>query len=394
MILFSLILLLLILLIYLYYHRFSSSFSSPLSFSELFTNSPASSFYKCVEKPVLPAIEEIFREYRIQPGSSKKWDLYIPCGYTYVESELPGVVIPSKGFTYVFGINGCDEMVSKNNLWTLLQETYGFEKAATIMPASYVYRVSHDMARFQKEYRPGDIYILKKNIQRKEGLKLTRDRDEILNAGKKEDYVVIQTYLRDLYLIQGYKVNLRLYLLVTVIGPEIRFYLCREGKCIYTKKKVDDANQQGDGDLDFESNITSYHLDMEIYKTNPRTLSDLEVYIEADRPGAYEPFLQVIRQQVQSMCMAVKDRFYQSENFLKEDPTESPTVNFQLFGIDMIMDNQLHPYILEVNKGPDMTGRDEVDESLKKEIQKHLFEKVGVIQDPAIHETNLFEPLE
>ena len=42
----------------------------------------------------------------------------------------------------------------------------------------------------------------------------------------------------------------------------IYFYISKKGKCIYTNKKYNH------NDFDFESNITSYNLDMNIYKDN------------------------------------------------------------------------------------------------------------------------------
>jgi hypothetical protein len=389
-----LILLLLIVLSYIFY-RYSSAFLLP-PWYELFTNTNASSFYKCQERLVLPALEEIFQEYKIERKDLKSWDLYLPCGYTHVEDELSTLLLPTsppqtaegeKKTLYIFGIRGCDQMVGKSNLWSALQAEYGFEKASTIMPPSYSYADPKDVALLQHTFSPDKIYILKKNIQRKEGLKLTQDLGEVMH-GKENGYVVAQTYIRDLYLINDYKVNLRIYLLIVLRGPDIQFYLSKSGKCIYTNKKYNDD------DLDFTSNITSYHLDMTIYETNPRTLDDLEEYIEADRPGAYPAFQRSIDENLRKMCMALKNRFYQSgskESPLQKDHTD--IVNFQLFGVDVIMDSKLNPYILEVNKGPDMTGRDEIDTVLKKNVQLHMLEKVGVIHDDIIHEKNLFYAL-
>ena len=52
---------------------------------------------------------------------------------------------------------------------------------------------------------------------------------------------------------------------------------------------------------------------------------------------------------------------------------------FQLFGADVIFDKDLHPYLLELNKGPDMTPRDEIDENMKNIVQTDMFKIVGVL---------------
>ena len=44
---------------------------------------------------------------------------------------------------------------------------------------------------FKEKFDPGKVYILKKNIQRKKGIKLTSDYNEISEANKKK-YVMVQ----------------------------------------------------------------------------------------------------------------------------------------------------------------------------------------------------------
>ena len=37
-------------------------------------------------------------------------------------------------------------------------------------------------------------------------------------------------------------------------------------------------------------------------------------------------------------------------------------MNFQIFGVDVMLDQQMEPWILEFNKGPDMTYKTPNDE--------------------------------
>ncbi len=408
-----LLVIVLIYLIYLFIHQKMGGLSGggmenfanqPINLSRntKSTDSQVSKYYKCAEKPISPILEEIFQKYGITKsdsdgsgsgGSGKSlrysskskgnWDLYIPCGYNYVENELPEVTLSeSEKPLFIFGISGCDKMVSKNNIWATLKRYYGLEGASDVMPISYVLDDPNDMALFQNDYRDDQIYILKKNVQRKEGLKLTKDYKEITEAAS-DDYKVVQKYIRDLYLVNGYKVNLRIYLLAIVRGDEKQFYISDIGKCIYTKKPY------SDNDFDFESNITSYHLDMNVYKKNPRTFEDLIAYINKreENPNAGSLFFVRVRNVIQKMCMALANEFHQSENIRRR----SDVTSFQLFGVDVIMDKDLTPYLLEVNKGPDMSARDEIDREMKTRIQTEMLEKVGVIQDDFVHTTNSFK---
>ena len=336
------------------------SFSNE-SFNEKFA------YYRCENKILGTVIKNIFDKNNIIQ-SNDDWNLYIPCGYNNVEEELKKIIIKNDKNKYVFGINGCDTIVSKNKIWESLVKCYGRKNASNLMPESYVLSDTMEMLIFSTDFNPSnnDIYILKKNIQRKEGLKLTKDYYEILES-KNESYKVVQKYIRNLYLINQRKVNLRVYLLVVIKENQIYFYLGRIGKCIYTNKKY------SDNDFDFESNITSYNLDMSVYEDNPRTFNELIEYINSNGDSGQFLFNKIEKLMKEiSYCLA--KNLYQSKNILK-------TISFQLFGADVIFENNLHPYLLEINKGPDMSPRDDIDDNMKNTVQTDMLKIVGILKD-------------
>lgn len=337
---------------------------------EDFENSMKMSYYRCNEKELGKITKNIFDSQSIYK-SNDEWDIYVPCGYNDIEEELAQILIKKNiQDKYIFGINGCDTIVSKNKIWESLLNCNGREHASRLMPESFVLEDDDEMKLFEKKFDPfqNQIYILKKNIQRKEGLKLTRNYQDIMEA-KKDDYKVVQKYITNLYLINQRKVNLRIYLLVVIKDHTIYFYMCKNGKCIYTNKKYND------NDLDFESNITSYHLDMNVYTENPRTLDELKEYITKDlnEHNATTLFyrIELLMKEV-SMCLS--KNLYQSRNI-------KGSISFQLFGADVIIDNDLHPYLLELNKGPDMSPRDEIDEQMKTAVQNDMFKILNIIKD-------------
>lgn len=331
------------------------------------------SYYRCDNKILGKVLQDILDNNNIIK-SNDNWNLYIPCGYNNVEEELKKISIKDvKTNKYIFGINGCDTIVSKNKIWESLIKCFGRKYASTLMPESFILDDWNEIELFRKNYNPSlnDIYILKKNIQRKEGLKLTRDYFEILE-GAKEDYRVAQKYITNLYLINQRKVNLRIYLLIVIKNNYIYFYISDKGKCIYTNKDYNDNN------LDFESNITSYNLDMSIYETSPRNFEELINYIDDKenknimkyKNGQY--LFNKINHLMEEVSICLSKNLYQSENIKN-------TIAFQLFGADVIFDKELHPYLLEFNKGPDMSPRDEKDELMKNQVQTDMLKIVGIL---------------
>ena len=232
-------------------------------------------YYRCPQKQLGQITKMVFDKNNIN-NKNEDWNIYIPCGYNNVENELLDIKIKNNKNKYIFGINGCDTIVAKNHIWQNLVKCYGRIGASQLMPESYILYDDNDMKLFKKDYNPNNIYILKKNVQRKEGLKLTQSYKDVIN-GLNDDYKVAQKYVRDLYLVNDRKVNLRIYLLIVIKNNKIHFYVSNIGKCIYTKKKYNDK------DLDFESNITSYHLDISIYEKNPTYYDDLINLFEIDK---------------------------------------------------------------------------------------------------------------
>ena len=134
---------------------------------------------------------------------SKNWDIYLPCGYNNVEKELKSIKV-SNDKQIVFGIKGCDRIVSKNGIWRLLVNKYGRSHAKKFMPDTYLMQDKENLFVFQKNYHPSKLYIMKKNIQRQKGLKITRNLEEILqNSGDSSDYRVVQELLQDPFILNG-----------------------------------------------------------------------------------------------------------------------------------------------------------------------------------------------
>lgn len=338
------------------------------------------SYYRCKDKILGKVLKNIFDANNIiYENETENWDIYIPCGYNNVEEELKKIVIGNKNNIeennikkkYIFGLNGCDSIVSKNKIWESLVKCFGRKNASTLMPESYILDDLNEMQVFRSNFEShkNEIYILKKNVQRKEGLKLTRDFFEIL-SGSVDNYRVVQKYMTDLYLVKNRKVNLRIYLLIIIKDFTVYFYLCKNGKCIYTNKDYND------NDLDFESNITSYNLDMNIYKKNPRNFKELSYYIDINTGNKNNSKILFDKTELlmKKISSCLSQNFYQSKNI-------SGTTCFQLFGADVIFNKEFHPYLLELNKGPDMSARDNIDENMKKIVQNDMFKTVGILEN-------------
>lgn len=332
-------------------------------------NSAPLKYYKCPGKDINNATKTGLRKSGFtrtdNPDTS---DLYIPCGYNYIELEL-AKFNPGSSVKYIYAIKGCDQLCSKNGLWSALKLEYGKETASSIMPLTWVLNDTDDYKAFQRYYlqysqtRP--TFILKKNIQGKRGLYITQNKadiDELHAESGTSGYKVIQRYVDNPYSIQGYKLNIRLYVVIICNAGHIDWYLYNQGKCIYTNKVYDPVISLQESNLDDrEQHFTSYNLNTAekyIEMGLPESLDDLERHM-----GSVE--YQKVWSGIITRIAKIKECFA-GRLCLLESLAEK--VCFQLFGVDVILDEDMKPLILEFNKGPEMVYKSPGDRDLKNNL--------------------------
>jgi len=315
-------------------------------------------YYKCSERPNNPLLNGIFEKHKINL-QKEGFDLYMPCGYNNVEKEMAENIFYGK---YIFGLRGCDSIVSKNSIWKILEMTYGRTFASQIMPETFILSNGRQLEMAFGEIENGTNLICKKNLQRKMGLKFAGTKAE-LEECVKEDFKIAQRFMKNTLTIKGRKMNIRVYFLIKKEGDKLTFYLHRNGKILYTNKKTG-------GEISFDTHITSYQMDANIYKNDgmPHSINDLRVFLgDKKSRGIWKK----IEEKMAFLSRAIAAFFYDEMHYNK--------VCFQLFGVDVIVEENGEPFILEINKGPDMIPKCDQDEELKRIVYEDTMRIGGVI---------------
>ena len=309
-------------------------------------------------------------------------ELMFPCTYNYTGDEIDQLLnhIKTKGGKKkIFIIGEGDQISNKMTLWVNLRNRFGLRRASKMMPMTYVLSDSDDMSRFKNDYTRESVYIMKKNIQRQEGLLVTRDLNKIMK-GAKEGYVIVQKMLQDPYLIENRKINVRIYMLIVCDGEHLSGYIHNNGFMYYTPKSFKRDS------VDLGEIITTGYIDRSVYKRNPLTLIDFRRYLDdldrskteierslIDKKGSLSILLfNRVSKLLRKTVEAVKPRVCQN-NDLKRHLT------FQLYGVDLAINNRLHPSLMEINKGPDMGAKDDRDKMVKSEVTNDILKVIDVI---------------
>ena len=320
------------------------------------------SYKKCQGAHMPRVITDIFKDREFNE-TYNDYDLYLPCGYNYIENELKTIDKPNTNQN-VFGITGCDSIVAKDTLWKQLYKYFG-NSAKKYAPKTYLVKDPVDMQSFSNDYSRGKKYILKKNIQRQEGIYISDNKDDIIKTVKGDPaYVIIQELLINPFLLNGRKINMRVYLLIICNKGNKKVYYHKNGFMYYTK------NRLVKNTYDLDNMITTGYVDRAVYDENPLTLDDFRKWL--DKNGYSSKKLdQKLMTLFKQIVMAIKDSICEGGN-VKDSTT------FQIFGTDIAPDPELNMKIMEFNKGPDMSFKDERDGEVKKKLNRDTFNLLGL----------------
>ncbi len=279
-----------------------------------------------------------FNEIFYTVDNYKKANVIFFQDYGNIDNNINKLLYPPGADIYA--IAGSDLMASKS---ALAQHFDGTD----YIPKSY------NLGEVEKK----GVYILKKNIQRQQGNLITTDLDYINNKAADDGYVIAQELLQDVFLVNGRKINMRVYLLIETQGLDIKFYIYNNGFMYYTPELFEK------GSLEEAKNITTGYIDRKVYEENPLTHQDFYDWLGEDKS-------QILRDNMMRFFRAFKDVYGAR---LLELNKNIPGKKFNTFGVDIAPDGALGVKIMEVNKAPDLSYKDKRDGALKLGMVKAMF---------------------
>jgi tubulin polyglutamylase TTLL4 len=189
---------------------------------------------------------------------------------------------------------------------------------------------------------------------------------------------VIQVYIERPFLVNNRKFDVRLYVLVSSIAP-LRVYLHEFGLVKFA------THEYGNDIGDLCSHLTnvSVNRDSDAFSVEQQKQSLESLYQilgdrGIDRSIIKRQFERIVAVTIVGASSTIR-RYHQ--NLVKHRHTA-----FELYGFDILIDETLHCWVLEVNVSPSMSGKDsELDRVQKSEITAEMYNIGRVIDcDPAL----------
>lgn len=310
------------------------------------------------DEPTSPFSDIIqMNNYQISKEFSNA-NLILFSDFSFIDQNISNVQFKRNVPYFIYGLKGSDEMANKASLAKYFRENGHY----AYIPQSFVLDNNLDLEQLISEHKSDSLYMIKKNIQRQEGNMITNDIDFIVNKAVQENYVVCQELLQNPYLVNGRKINMRVYLLIVIKDKQPNFYIYNDGFMYYTPKFFEK------GSIERDVNITTGYIDRKVYEENPLTHKDFDEFLGESQS-------QLLRTNMKTMFKALKHAY---SNVLARENKKLPGIKFNVYGVDIAPDEKLNITLIEVNKGPSIEKHDARDGELKFNMIQDCFTLVGL----------------
>lgn len=361
---------------------------------------------------------------------SPMFDMWIPCSYARNDPDHLAKFEPCKFLEnspkkhpeevrihMLHTTTEVDRLSLKTKMYDSLWHVFGPQEAALVMPRTYFLKDANDYEELRAAATADpsrhNTYIFKdENLHRQLGINIMTGA-AFLKGGTSDLIGIATEFIPRPYLVQGYKINLRRYMVTVCTGGRLRGYVHEDGKNIYTR---DPYREPWEGDPWDEDEGTEGMTDAE--KAQDRIKKDAEFkkrtaemittgYVPSNhfdgKPLSGVEFFEYVQKEdgrhpwhlQESMWVRLSLALHAANNdrefnLCHTDPKQTRTtaypqclenaVRFQHFGCDFHIDADLTGYesrLFECNKGPDMSVHSFRDGKMKRDVAADIMAFMG-----------------
>ncbi|XP_067660709.1 tubulin polyglutamylase TTLL11-like [Haliotis asinina] len=283
---------------------------------------------------------------------------------------------------------GIQEMLSKINLCrtldfmrNLFPSDYDFYPRSWFLPYQF-HEFSNEVRQLlEKKVKPKPTYIVKPSEgSQGEGIYLLREPTQY-NSHNGRCHIV-QEYLSNVFLLEKFKFDLRVYVTVTNVEP-LEFYICKEGLARFSTIPYENPTNKNLQEVFMH--LTNYSLNKRSSTFNQsekdeegskRKLTSVFQQMDAmghDTDWIWEQIEHIVCKTMIAIVGELKIHTQTSMPSGKPGPT-----CFQILGFDILLLKSLKPILLEVNANPSLSIFGE------QEVVPGVFECVESLKDEEV----------
>uniref|UniRef100_A0A672SGL3 Tubulin tyrosine ligase-like family, member 7 n=1 Tax=Sinocyclocheilus grahami TaxID=75366 RepID=A0A672SGL3_SINGR len=189
-----------------------------------------------------------------------------------------------------------------------------------------------------------------------------------------QEHFIVQEYLDKPFLMEGYKFDLRFYILVTSCDP-LRVFLYNDGLVRMGTEKYHMPNESNLNQL--YMHLTNYSVnkhnenferDETVDKGSKRSIGWFTEFLRTNDYDVAKFWGDVSELVVKTLIVAEPHVLHAYRMCRPGQPPGSASVCFEVLGFDIILDRKLKPWLLEINRAPSFGTDQKIDYDMKKGV--------------------------
>ncbi|KAM6308553.1 tubulin polyglutamylase TTLL13 [Aegotheles albertisi] len=252
-----------------------------------------------------------------------------------------------------------------------------FPKEYNIFPRTWCLPADYGDFQAYRRTRKARTFICKPDSGcQGRGIFITRNAEEI----KHGEHIICQQYISKPLLIDGFKFDMRVYVLVTSCDP-LRIFVYKEGLARFATMRYIDPSSRNLGDLCMH--LTNYAINkhnenfvQDDATGSKRKLSTVSAWLMGNGHNTirlWEDIEDIVIKTLISAHPVMK------HNYQSCFPTHiAGCACFEILGFDILLDRRLKPWLLEVNHSPSFTTDSRLDQEVKDALLCDTFNLINL----------------
>ncbi|XP_027686685.2 tubulin polyglutamylase TTLL7 isoform X1 [Chelonia mydas] len=248
-------------------------------------------------------------------------------------------------------------------------QDYSFIPRTWIFPAEYM-QFQNYVKELKKKRRQKTFIVKPANGAMGHGISLIRNGEKL----QAQDHLIVQEYLDKPFLMEGYKFDLRVYILVTSCDP-LKIFLYHDGLVRMGTEKYHPPN---------DSNLSQLYMHLTNYSVNKhnehferdetedkgskRSIKWFTEFLQTNHLDVSKFWSDISELVVKTLIVAEPHVLHAYRMCRPGQAPGSDSVCFEVLGFDILLDRKLKPWLLEINRAPSFGTDQKIDYDVKKGV--------------------------
>jgi len=295
---------------------------------------------------------------------------YLQWNDSYVSSERVAELKPYQRINHFPGMGEiCRKDCLARNMSKMAKvrpDEYSFVPKTWIFPSEYSAFVNN-ATELRKKKKHKTFIVKPANGAMGNGIHLYRSAEKV----PQNDHMIVQEYCDKPFLIDGFKFDLRIYVLVTSCDP-LRVFLYNDGLVRLSTEPY--ASPQDTNIEQLYMHLTNYSINKhsENYEKcesnesgSKRSIKFLNQYLRENDYDTTQLWRSITDMIIKTMVLAEPHILHAYRMCRPGHTPGGDSVSFEVLGFDVLLDDKLRPWLLEVNRSPSFATDEKIDNEIK-----------------------------